>query len=351
VLEKLKQRHSVTKSSLRRRRYVKTEKSGEPVDDVASTFTGGVLDNLQKRHGRISLKRHPEKSVLETLSPMKGMEHVPESTSRIDCRRKIIESATSKSTSQTKTNEEQTTEYTTPLTQYDQSSLDANYGDRGIQSKSPLHSPGDIDSDSMSNTGAKNNALYAPQHHNMDTPIQAAATSETRNQSTSEQTSSMCIVQKRITRPDLFFSGVVVLVNGHTDPDATTLMRLLHKHGGDLEKYETRRVTHIIAERLSTAKAKIYKNQKNPTPVCRPEWITDSVEKGKLLPFGEYLLQDVMEAKTPGTKSLKSFFGPESCSNEKPNTNRWADTDPSKSNYYINGQVRTVGNDPDFLES
>jgi DNA repair protein REV1 len=128
-------------------------------------------------------------------------------------------------------------------------------------------------------------------------------------------------------------------------------MRLLHKHGGDLEKCETRRVTHIIAERLSTAKANIYKSQNNPTPVVRPEWITDSVENGMLLPFGDYLLADVMEAKTPGTKSLKTFFGSEKASDEEMEVNRWADTDPSKSNYHINGQVRTVGNDPNFLES
>ena len=90
--------------------------------------------------------------------------------------------------------------------------------------------------------------------------------------------------KKLYHRPDLFFMGVVVLVNGHTSPDATTLMRLLHKHGGDLEKYETERVTHIIAEQLSAAKANVYKRQKKATPVCRPEWITDSVDQGKLLP-------------------------------------------------------------------
>ena len=109
-------------------------------------------------------------------------------------------------------------------------------------------------------------------------------------------------------RPDLYFTGVVVLVNGHTNPDATTLMRLLHKHGGDLEKYETHRVTHIIAEQLSTAKANVYKRQKKPAPVCRPEWITDSVDQGKLLPFGDYLLEDVVDKESTGTKSVKSFF-------------------------------------------
>lgn len=171
-------------------------------------------------------------------------------------------------------------------------------------------------------------------------------------------------------RPDLFFTGVVVLVNGHTMPDTTTIMRLLHKHGGDLEKYETRRVTHIIAEQLSSAKANIYQHQQKPTPVCRPEWITESVECGKLLPFADYLLENVRNPNAIGTKSVKSFFGTKTpptdnvhklidnmpspkndmniVSTDKPKSeNRWRDTNPSETNYHFN----TVGNDPNFLES
>jgi DNA repair protein REV1 len=172
-------------------------------------------------------------------------------------------------------------------------------------------------------------------------------------------------------RPDLFFTGVVVLVNGHTSPDTTTIMRLLHKYGGDLEKYETTRVTHIIAEQLSSAKANIYKSQQKPTPVCRPDWITESVECGKLLPFADYLLDNVRNANA---LSVKSFFGTKTppsdahelidntlsstkndmnvgSTNERKSKNRWQDTHPSETNYHLNGQVRTVGNDPNFLES
>ncbi|KAL3768046.1 hypothetical protein ACHAW5_001433 [Stephanodiscus triporus] len=185
------------------------------------------------------------------------------------------------------------------------------------------------------------------------------------------------LTRKPNQRPDLFFMGVIVLVNGYTSPDATTLMRLLHKHGGDLEKYETQRVTHIIAEQLSAAKANIYKHQKKPTPVCRPEWITESVKCGRLLPFGDYLLENVQDRDVVGTKSVKSFFRPnpdrtdelpadeqlgdkitppEKGSNgfsidEPKSQHRWEDKPPSEANYHINGQVRTVGNDPNFLES
>ena len=168
-------------------------------------------------------------------------------------------------------------------------------------------------------------------------------------------------------RPDLFLTGVVVLVNGHTNPDATTLMRLLHKHGGDLEKYETDRVTHIIADQLSTAKANIYKRQKKPVPVYRPEWITDCVARGKLLAYGKYLLHSVRDASV-STKSMKSFFHANKKSSppkeqslalrneamvqsDPASENRWRDTDPSEASYQLDGQIRTVGNDPNFLDS
>ena len=68
--------------------------------------------------------------------------------------------------------------------------------------------------------------------------------------------------------------------------------------------------------------------------------------------FGDYLLHDVIEAKTPGTKSIKSLFASRDVPKQDDvETNRWSDTDPSKSHYYCNGQARTVGNDPNFLDS
>lgn len=115
----------------------------------------------------------------------------------------------------------------------------------------------------------------------------------------------------RRIRPDLFFSGIVVIVNGYTHPDTETLQRLLHKHGGDLEKYETSRVTHIIAERLSTAKANIYRRQRKPKPVCHPDWIVESVRAKKLLPCAGYLIDEVKEGKEGDhVPSVASFFRP-----------------------------------------
>ena len=109
------------------------------------------------------------------------------------------------------------------------------------------------------------------------------------------------------TRKDLFFRGVVIMVNGYTDPDVESLQRMLHKHGGDLEKYETSRITHIIAEHLSTAKANIYIKQRKPTPVCYPSWIVESVQSQRLLPYGPYLIKEVRE-RFAATGTIAQLF-------------------------------------------
>ena len=106
-------------------------------------------------------------------------------------------------------------------------------------------------------------------------------------------------------RADLFLRGICIMVNGHTNPDNDTLRRMLHKYGGDLETYETTRITHIIATHLSFAKAKIYKKQRNPIPVVKPDWIVDCVQQQRLLPHGPYLLDEV---KDKGSTSVKTFF-------------------------------------------
>jgi hypothetical protein len=113
--------------------------------------------------------------------------------------------------------------------------------------------------------------------------------------------------KRKALRPDLFFTGVVILVNGYTNPDTETLQRLMHKHGGDLEKYETVRLTHIIAEHLSTAKAKIYKRQRRPIPVCSPSWVVDCVASKRLLPHAPYLIKEVRDGDV-GMKSVVSYF-------------------------------------------
>jgi len=144
----------------------------------------------------------------------------------------------------------------------------------------------------------------------------------TRYQTTASSPQNSILEFKR-QRKDLFLLGVVVLVNGYTDPCADTIMRMMHKHGGDLEKYETARVTHIIAETLSTAKAKIYKRQRNPIPVVKPMWIVDCVNAGKLIPHADYLLDQVRNENVGVT--VKSFFPKQPCNSFSSSGNEDAD--------------------------
>jgi len=115
------------------------------------------------------------------------------------------------------------------------------------------------------------------------------------------------VVNTKRSRPDLFFYGVVVLINGYTSPDTPTLTRMLQKHGGDVEKYETSRVTHIIASALSTAKALIYKRQRNPTPYVYPQWVVDSCREGRLLPYADYLIDEIRD-ESVGSKTVRNYF-------------------------------------------
>ncbi|CAJ1079672.1 DNA repair protein REV1 isoform X2 [Xyrichtys novacula] len=83
------------------------------------------------------------------------------------------------------------------------------------------------------------------------------------------------------------FSGVAIYVNGYTDPSADELRRLMMLHGGQFHVYYSRsKTTHIIATNLPNSKIKELKGEK----IIRPEWITDSIKAGCLLPYLQYQL-------------------------------------------------------------
>uniref|UniRef100_A0A8C4HFH3 DNA repair protein REV1 n=1 Tax=Dicentrarchus labrax TaxID=13489 RepID=A0A8C4HFH3_DICLA len=83
------------------------------------------------------------------------------------------------------------------------------------------------------------------------------------------------------------FSGVSIYVNGYTDPSADELRRLMMLHGGQFHVYYSRsKTTHIIANNLPNTKIQELKGEK----VIRPEWITDSIKAGRLLPYLQYQL-------------------------------------------------------------
>ncbi|XP_069826981.1 DNA repair protein REV1 [Dendropsophus ebraccatus] len=83
------------------------------------------------------------------------------------------------------------------------------------------------------------------------------------------------------------FSGVSIYVNGYTDPTADQLRHLMMLHGGQFHVYYSRsKTTHIIATNLPNSKIKELKDEK---VVC-PEWITDSIQAGRLLSYVPYQL-------------------------------------------------------------
>ena len=130
-------------------------------------------------------------------------------------------------------------------------------------------------------------------------------------------------------RPDLFFWGIVVLINGYTHPDAESLQRMLQQHGGDVERYETTRVTHVVAEHLSTAKAKLYQRRRNPTPVVHPSWIVDCVQQHRRLPHAPYLLPEVRD--NTAQPSVAHFWGrrrPPAATAKAPGTTDRQETPP-----------------------
>ncbi|KAL3906895.1 MAG: hypothetical protein SGILL_009091, partial [Bacillariaceae sp.] len=168
----------------------------------------------------------------------------------------------------------------------------------------------------------------------------------------------------RQQRPDLFFYGVVIKTQGYTDPDEATLRRLIQKHGGDYETYETTRVTHLIAQSLSTAKQNMYSNMRRPRPVCKPSWIVDSARAGKLLPQGQYLLNNsnsssqttIFQARkssaacedrvtSPQKKDLPAITKNEEVAQASSPRKR------SGNQRTADGQIRNVSTDPDFVQT
>lgn len=87
------------------------------------------------------------------------------------------------------------------------------------------------------------------------------------------------------------FQGVAIFVNGWTDPTADVLRRLMLEHGGIYHQYlRPKLTTHLIASNLPYSKIVMYMKSKNPLPLCKPSWITDSIKAGKVLDFRKYLL-------------------------------------------------------------
>lgn len=82
------------------------------------------------------------------------------------------------------------------------------------------------------------------------------------------------------------FEGISVFVNGYTDPSAEEIKRIMMVYGGTYQHYYKRKPKcYMIATNLPLAKLKDLRDY-----VVRPDWISDCVKAGRLLPVQDYLL-------------------------------------------------------------
>jgi DNA repair protein REV1 len=86
------------------------------------------------------------------------------------------------------------------------------------------------------------------------------------------------------------FRGVVIHINGYTQPSLSDLHKLVVSHHGGFLQYLDGKtmVTHIIASSLTPKKAVEFKKYR----IVKPAWIVDSVKAGRLLPWSSYRVVD-----------------------------------------------------------
>lgn len=97
----------------------------------------------------------------------------------------------------------------------------------------------------------------------------------------------MCRQQRASQARVQLFKGCSIYINGYTDPPTSDLRRMILEYGGDYQHYLKKiSVTHIIATNLTNSKIQEFRTYK----VVKPEWITESVEKGELQSWQNYRL-------------------------------------------------------------
>lgn len=86
------------------------------------------------------------------------------------------------------------------------------------------------------------------------------------------------------------FRGVVVHVNGYTQPSLSDLHNMVVSHGGGFLQYLDGKtaVTHVIASHLTPKKTVEFGKYR----IVKPAWVVESVKAGRLLPWDAYRLVD-----------------------------------------------------------
>lgn len=124
-----------------------------------------------------------------------------------------------------------------------------------------------------------------------------------RNKRTKLQNRDAHIRAEHASSHEPIFRGLAIWINGETFPTPYELGQLIVKHSGVRFQYldGKTQVTHIIASNLTLKKRAEFSRYK----VVKPEWITESIEAGVLLPWSDFRLID----ETPAQKKL-NFTSP-----------------------------------------
>ncbi|KAI5300732.1 deoxycytidyl transferase, partial [Ascosphaera atra] len=105
------------------------------------------------------------------------------------------------------------------------------------------------------------------------------------------------------------FRGIIVYVNGYTVPSQHEIQRLITSNGGHVVAKLDRMtaVTHIITSVLTPKKREEFQRFK----VVKPDWVTESVKAGRLLPWQHFkLLTPRSEQVVPSTAPVASVYSP-----------------------------------------
>ncbi|KAJ3339737.1 deoxycytidyl transferase [Gonapodya sp. JEL0774] len=90
------------------------------------------------------------------------------------------------------------------------------------------------------------------------------------------------------------FKGTKIYIDGWTDPPAHELKKMILKAGGEYEQYFRKSVvTHVVASNMTARKVSEWGTVK----ILTPNWITDSLAHGKLLPWNRYKLIPVSSSQ------------------------------------------------------
>ncbi|KAI5257537.1 DNA repair protein [Aureobasidium subglaciale] len=96
-------------------------------------------------------------------------------------------------------------------------------------------------------------------------------------------------IRARSDNPPIF-KGIVVYVNGYTQPSLNDLHTMIVAYGGGFAQYLDGKtfVTHIVASSLTPKKAVEFKRYR----IVKPAWIVDSIAASKCLPWDNYRVVD-----------------------------------------------------------